>query len=93
MAYKIQYTPEDNVRYPLYKTRSPIKWGRGIAAAAILLAGLWFNRHGVPDVLIPGDPQITKTAAAELIRHMREGAPVEEAVTTFCRQILDGAQQ
>ena len=91
MAYKIQYSPQDNCRYPMQKTHRPVKWGRGVAAAAILAAGLWIHSHGVPDFLIPGDPQVTKTAAAELMLQMKEGIAMEEAVTAFCRQILDGA--
>ena len=41
--------------------------------------------------LIPGDPEITKSAAVVLMDDLSDGVNVNDAVTAFCRSILDGA--
>lgn len=91
MAYKIQYTPEDNTRYPKLKKQKPIPWKRWLFAIAILAAVLWVRQKGVPDFLIPGDPEVTTVATKNMITNLQEGAKVNEAVTVFCKEILNGA--
>ena len=91
MAYKVQYTPQDNYRYPtvnqyVKKRRS----GIGIVLLLCLLV-LLIAYNGLPDYLIPGDPYITRTAAVEMVSNMKNGASVKDAVFAFCKQILEGA--
>lgn len=91
MAYKIQYTPQEEYRYPLVKR--PTKWSRKITLLRLLAAAviLWIAVCGVPDFLIPGDPQVTKSAAAEMISLMKAGTPAYDAITVFCKQVIHGA--
>ena len=91
MAYKIQYNPEENIRYPKPKNRKPIRWKRWLFSAGILAAILWVRQKGIPDFLIPGDPEITTAAAETMIANLQQGSSIHEAVTVFCREILHGA--
>ena len=91
MAYKIQYTPEDNARYPKLKKSKPILWKRWLFAAGILAGILWIRQKGIPDFLIPGDPVVTTAAAKNMISNLQQGTSVNEAVTVFCKEILHGA--
>ena len=92
MTYKIQYTPQDDRRYPVVKQR---RKGRRVNSWLILLlivAVVWFNFCGIPDFMIPGDPQVTKVAASQMVTMLKDGASTQEAITVFCRQVLDGAE-
>lgn len=91
MAYKIQYNPEDNNRYPKCKNVRPIRWKRWIFAVCIFGAVLWLRQRGIPDFLIPGDPEVTTAAAENMVANLQQGSTVNEAVTVFCREILHGA--
>ena len=91
MAYKIQYTPQDERRYPPFKQRSQ-KNKRWVWPLLILaLAALWITGNGLPDFLIPGDPDITRAAAAEMVSLVKEGVAVQDAVVVFCQEIFDVA--
>lgn len=92
MAYKIQYTPQNNRRYPLTIKNIQIEWGRWLTVLLIITAALWLRLKGVPDFLIPGDPVVTKSAAEMLFEEIRAGESVNDAVAVFCKEILDGAQ-
>ena len=91
MAYKIQYSPEDARRYPQVRKKSPIKKGRWFGLILVITAALWIRVNGVPDFLIPGDPEVTRAATAMMIDKMQAGASFGDAVTAFCEKIIDGA--
>lgn len=91
MAYKIEYSPESACRYPQMRTRRKEKWGGWFCLAAILGTLLWIRSNGVPDILIPGDPEVTREAAAGFVHDISDGIAVKDAATAFCRAILDGA--
>ena len=91
MAYRIEYTPELARRYPQTKERKRWKPGKMLLLVLVIIGALWIRFHGVPDFLIPGDAEITRAAASEFVDHVQIGMPVGEAVTVFCRQIIDGA--
>lgn len=90
MAYKIQYTPQDNGRYPEHIKRQRTKWGRGVIACLVIAVVLWFAANGIPELLIPLNVEITKSAAEEMVETVRQGESIERAVLVFCRQIIDG---
>lgn len=52
--------------------------------ALILGSGLW-RKH------LPGDACVTERALHELVTDLREGETVLDAVTAFCKEILDNA--
>ena len=91
MAYKIQYNPEENIRYPKIRKRKPVRWKRWFLSAAILAAILWVRQRGMPDFLILGDPEVTTAAVGNMIVNLQQGSSVNDAVTVFCREILHGA--
>lgn len=92
MAYKIQYSPEAACRYPQEREKRKPQLGKWLGLALIVAAALWVRVNGVPDFLIPGNPEITKAATVALIGDIQEGAPWNEAVTVFCETIIDGAE-
>ena len=91
MSYEIQYTPEDNKRYPLVKCRKHGSVGKIVVIVCIILSGVALRMYGIPDFLIPGDPQVTKAAAANFMESMRRGEGIESSITVFCKEVLDGA--
>ena len=92
MSYKIQYSPDTNDRYPQSVKRHRTAAGKYFAVLFLMLAALWIHFRGVPDFLVPGDPQVTKAAAAVLVEEIRDGAGMKDAITTFCSMVLDGAE-
>ena len=90
MAYKIQYTPQDNGRYPERMKRQRSKWSRGVIACLVIATVLWVAANGIPETLILPNTEITKSAAKEMVETVRQGASIEQAVLAFCRQIIDG---
>ena len=91
MAYKIEYSPESAQRYPLLKVQDKRKPGGWVIAGIFLAVLLWIRIYGVPDFMIPGDADVTKEAASVFVREIRDGVAVNDAITAFCRSILDGA--
>ena len=91
MAYKIQYSPENQRRYPGVKGKINLRIGQWLFALCILAAVLLVRRYGVPDFLIPGDPVVTREAASLMMDSLHSGTSLNEAVTVFCKEVLHGA--
>ena len=49
------------------------------------------GRAVLRDVLVPGDPDVTLHGLETLARELREGESFSDAVTAFCREVIDGA--
>ena len=96
MGYIITYGHSNGKSYRFKRVRS-ITW-RGFAAAllVVLLALLVLNpqiRGQVKNFLLPGDAEVTEAALIEMVSSIKEGEPVGDAVTAFCREIIDGAKR
>lgn len=91
MGYKIQYTPCNDRRYPPVARSRRGKGGGLWVLLVLVLAFVCLCYNGVPEFLIPGDPQVTRAAAAEMVALIQEGSAVQDAVVIFCKQVLDGA--
>ena len=91
MPYKIQYSPETTQRYPTINVSRQVKWGRWIVAIMLIGGSIWIRFKGVPDFMIPGDPDITKSAVEMMVSNLRAGVNLADALTAFCQEILDGA--
>lgn len=91
MAYKIQYTPQEVHRYPPLPQQKGSTAGTIWVLVLIAVTALCFSYYGIPDFLIPGDTEVTKSAAREMISLLKTGTPVKDAVTVFCKQIIDAA--
>ena len=92
MAYKIEYSKESAHRYPQSVKKQREKTGIWILLVGMLVSVLWLRINGIPDWLIPGDPNVTRAAASAFISEMKDGASVNDAITVFCRTVLDGAE-
>lgn len=90
MSYKIQYSPETSSLYPQTTVRKPFRVKRWLAVMIAAVAALWIHFYGIPNFVIPGDPEITKAAASALVEEIKNGETLNDAVTTFCKMILDG---
>lgn len=65
------------------------KWIYLTVVCVLSVAALSSNK--VRSFLLPGDPQVTEKALIELVNDFREGTAASDAVTAFCREILDNA--
>lgn len=91
MAYKIQYSQDTDYRYPQVSSKKKMRLGKWFILALLLASAVWIRQNGVPNFLVPGDPDITKAATATLIDELQNKVPMEEAVTAFCKTIIHGA--
>ena len=86
MSYKINYDPTRMRRFYTVKSKKIPRWL--MAALGVVVAVLLLN-HDFRSLLIPGDPQVTASAFSELTQELAEGASIKNAVTAFCKQIID----
>ena len=91
MSYKIEYCPSDKKRYPGIKERRKTKYGNWVMVILAFAVVLSLRLYGIPDFLIPGDPQVTKAAASLMIDQLQNGDSLGDAVAVFCKEILHGA--
>lgn len=96
MSYTIQYSPESNERYPIPQHRKKNNW---LLFACMLLFAFaigWFgmqNRETVKEFLIPGDSAHTEAAFNMMVSDIRDGSGIGDAITTFCLEIMEYAEQ
>ena len=88
MSYQINYDPTRANRFYTAKRKKIPVWL--MTALCIGIATLLLNNE-FRSLLIPGDPQVTSDAFSELTQELAEGESVKEAVTAFCKQIIDNA--
>ena len=88
MAYKILYSQETDYRYPQVSNKRKIKLGKWFTWVLLLVSAVWIRQNGVPDFLIPGEPDVTKAATLTLIDELQNQVPLKEAVTAFCETII-----
>lgn len=91
MAYTVRYTQPGSME----RNKIPASEGRRKILIAVLLAVLMLFGTGrllsdskVQELLIPGDPAVTKQAFTEMTQSIRDGQPVDDAIVAFCRQII-----
>ena len=73
------------------------KRGKKIFRWAVLIAMVLFiftciNSRDFRKMLLPGNKDVTEAAVVELVEAIRTGERFEEAITTFCREIIINAQ-
>ena len=88
MSYQIKYDPSRRRKFYTEKRKKIPGWL--LIFAWVAVAVTIFNKE-LKDVLIPGDPHVTKAALSNLTDDLREGEPLKDAVAAFCKEILDGA--
>ena len=94
MSYRIQYGPPQKGE-PADRLFSK---GAGRWIAIAMLAAVIVFILASPQAtaalrgfLFPGDPEVTQAAFSEFIQNIKGGDPVGQAVTTFCREIIESA--
>lgn len=91
MSYFINYNPETANKFPV-KTKSVRKSGYAKVIAIILIMVciilIYSARESIVDWLLPGDSVVTKAAISGFVDDIKNGAPFSEAITAFCREIV-----
>lgn len=89
MSYSINYAPKDSVRY-----KKKAKHRLPALALALLLAAFAVKRiwpeetQKLRQALFPLTQSAVQEAFADLAHNMQEGESFQNAVTTFCLEIL-----
>lgn len=79
MAYRIEYPGKKKAkRFPVW-----------IVLPAI--GGLALLRQSLGRFLLPGDPEVTGWALETLLAQLRQGIGAGEAVSAFCKAVVQGA--
>jgi len=93
MAYRICYSPEFNTNYPVRRKRKRInaKCLLLTVFALSLVVGICLKDR-IKEWLIPNADQ-AEAAFSVFTRQIREGEPLQDALTTFCLEILSDAHE
>lgn len=79
VAYRIEYPGKKKAkRFPVW-----------IVLPA--LGGLALLRQSLGRFLLPGDPEVTGRALEMLLTQLRQGIGAGEAVSAFCKAVVQGA--
>ncbi len=92
MSYRIDYHPEEQRKQtPAGFRVSRFTMTMGCFAVFLVLVHLFWQEGAalLRQLLIPGDPDVTLAAADVLADSLSRGANPGEAITVFCRRILD----
>ena len=95
MGYRIEYDLGQKKRYII-----KFRWERAAAmtAGCLALFGLLTNLYwpagarALREFLIPGDTAVTGQAFEAMVEDIRSGTDISDAVTVFCREILEHAE-
>ena len=92
MAYRIEYHPDRK-----HRNQSFLAGRIGIMTCMFFMIFLSSTmcihtdiRNIMKHILIPGDPDITISAAKELVTSLKDGMSLSSAITAFCNSILAG---
>ncbi len=91
MAYVIRYKRQGKKKYPRrnlnIKNRMPILFCMGVLIVCIVISAY----HGGLSWMVPGDPDVTAPAFTEFMNALSNGDSFGDAVTVFCREVIQGA--
>jgi len=94
MAYIIEYEGQVCERFAPKEERAFQPKRLIILSFLIILIIVWAVtpvRVAVLDFILPGDGAVTRQAAGEMFRQMKEGQPFREAFSDFCIEIFENA--
>lgn len=66
-----------------------VKWA--IFSVSIIMIIIVLQVSTIRRFLLPGNGAVTEAAIIDLVASIQEGETVGQAVTTFCRQIIENA--
>ena len=90
MAYQMQYVNVEIMRTDIIEKKKPRKKMILIISILALAVGIFC----IPEVrqwLIPGNAEVTRQAADNMIRKIQSGGGVVDAFSQFCQQILQNS--
>ena len=94
MSYRIEYRSGGELRKS-WKPKRPIGRVAVVICVLSLVAGALAIKHTglswVKTVLLPGDPAVTAAALENMVENIRDGESLVDAVTAFCREIIENA--
>jgi len=93
MSYKIAYAMPGELEKQHYRDQR--RKGKPFVFLAIVFLAITLifsgGHNSLQRILFPGDHNVSMEAFSQLIENMRAGESAQEAVTSFCQQILDEA--
>ena len=91
MPYSVIYSTKGIAKFKSQSRNKRIKRLLLIVSGAVICFALCYApvRNQLIQIFFPGDHEVTKVAATQMIEDIREGKPVREAVTAFCQEILE----
>ena len=90
MSYRIQY---DTKKHPWQKRLKRQKYVLPVGIICLSLLTLGYFGMDKLQFLLPGEPSVTAAALDNMTNSLQEGETLQEAITAFCREILDNAQK
>lgn len=94
MAYRIEYIGGTTKRIELAHATTRKNRATVTAIVFIIICCLSLYRLGYErlcEVLVPGDPAVTETAAIQFVKEIQQGVPLKEAFSIFCKEIIHSA--
>ncbi len=95
MSYQVVYG-SFNRDHPIKSKKHQNKGAFAAVIVAVLILGAMTVRlralPWVKEYLLPGDPEVTAMALDSLVQDLREGDSLGQAVTAFCREIMEHGQ-
>lgn len=94
MGYHIQYgeTIEKVIlETPSVKKSSKLKLVIILLCVSVLCFAVHQKKDIVTRYILPGDAEVTAAALDALVENLKEGDGFGDAVTAFCREIIDHA--
>ena len=91
MGYRIEYDSGEGKYQVLPERKSRVPAFTTAALAGFLLMTHLFwpaGEDAIRDFLIPGEDAVTIAAAECMAAELREGASLQDALESFCRQII-----
>ena len=87
MSYQIRYSDMSFTKKPIKSKKPLYKWITVLAA--MMASAYMLQLETVQNFLIPGDPDVTKSAFASFTKELREGERFADAVAVFCREVIE----
>ncbi|MBR7123206.1 MAG: hypothetical protein IKC95_07120 [Oscillospiraceae bacterium] len=94
MAYRIRYGQALIKKHIIFENQ--IQFSKKLIPPLIcflvLCGGIVIAKSkAVQDFFLPGNPDVTRSAISGFVTDLKDGEPMKEAITTFCREIIDNA--
>ena len=91
MSYKIAYTSFGEEKKQPKDVGGRNRIAAFLLVTALVIGAMTVKNRGLPWIkayLLPGDPAVTAAALEGMVTDLREGDSLYNAVTAFCREIV-----